>query len=189
MTNDGPEAWRIAYAGNVAAHQFLTAALLPLLDKGAKAAPGHTSVVVNVASVAGLTKTHSQGQFAYSSSKAALLHLTREWAHAFMGLSIRVNCIAPGLFPSEMSTGWSDENQKSWLGDAGKKFPAGELFFLQGLVWVYSFADGVAGRVGRESDIGSVVLYLCSRAGTYVNGQVIHVDGGEDISFCGLSVC
>ncbi|KAI9930548.1 hypothetical protein MW887_011302 [Aspergillus wentii] len=150
MTNDGPEAWRIAYAGNVAAHQFLTAALLPLLDKGAKAAPGHTSVVVNVASVAGLTKTHSQGQFAYSSSKAALLHLTREWAHAFMGLSIRVNCIAPGLFPSEMSTGWSDENQKSWLGDAGKKFPA-----------------------GRESDIGSVVLYLCSRAGTYVNGLLL----------------
>ncbi|GFF81734.1 rhamnolipids biosynthesis 3-oxoacyl-[acyl-carrier-protein] reductase [Aspergillus udagawae] len=161
MTRDGADAWRIAYAGNVWSHHFLTAALLPLLVKGAKAAPGHSSVVLNVASVAGLTKTHSQGQFAYSSSKAALIHLTREWAHTFMPLGVRVNCIAPGVFPNEISLGRFDEDRRSRQEEeVGKKFPAG--------------------RVGRESDIGSVVLYLCSKAGTYINGQIVNLDGGED---------
>ncbi|GFF41917.1 rhamnolipids biosynthesis 3-oxoacyl-[acyl-carrier-protein] reductase [Aspergillus udagawae] len=160
MTRDGADAWRIAYAGNVWSHHFLTAALLPLLVKGAKAAPGHSSVVLNVASVAGLTKTHSQGQFAYSSSKAALIHLTREWAHTFMPLGVRVNCIAPGVFPNEISLGRFDEDRRSRQEEeVGKKFPAG--------------------RVGREYDIGSVVLYLCSKAGTYINGQIVNLDGGE----------
>ncbi|GFF24341.1 2-dehydro-3-deoxy-D-gluconate 5-dehydrogenase [Aspergillus lentulus] len=160
MTRDGADAWRIAYAGNVWSHHFLTAALLPLLVQGAKAAPGHSSVVLNVASVAGVTKTHSQGQFAYSSSKAALIHLTREWAHTFMPLGVRVNCIVPGVFPNEISMGRFDEDRRSRQEEElGKKFPAG--------------------RVGRESDIGSVVLYICSKAGTYVNGQIVHVDGGE----------
>lgn len=59
MTCDGADAWRIAYAGNVWSHHFLTAALLPLLVKGAKAAPGHSSVVLNVASVAGLIRRAS----------------------------------------------------------------------------------------------------------------------------------
>jgi NAD(P)-dependent dehydrogenase (short-subunit alcohol dehydrogenase family) len=131
MTRDGADAWRIAYAGNVWSHHFLTAALLPLLVKGAKAAPGHSSVVLNVASVAGLTKTHSQGQFAYSSSKAALIHLTREWAHTFMPLGVRVNCIAPGVFPNEISLGRFDEDRRSRQEEeVGKKFPAGEPCFI-----------------------------------------------------------
>ncbi|KAF7122329.1 hypothetical protein CNMCM5793_000286 [Aspergillus hiratsukae] len=159
MTRDGADAWRIAYAGNVWSHHFLTAALLPLLVKGAKAAPGHSSTVLNVASVAGVTKTHSQGQFAYSSSKAALIHLTREWAHTFAPLGVRVNCIAPGVFPNEITMGRGDEDRRARREeDVGERLPAG--------------------RVGRESDIGSVVLYLCSKAGTYINGQIINLDGG-----------
>jgi NAD(P)-dependent dehydrogenase (short-subunit alcohol dehydrogenase family) len=131
MTRDGADAWRIAYAGNVWSHHFLTAALLPLLVKGAKAAPGHSSVVLNVASVAGVTKTHSQGQFAYSSSKAALIHLTREWAHTFMPLGVRVNCIAPGVFPNEISMGRFDEDRRSRQEEElGKKIPAGESCFI-----------------------------------------------------------
>lgn len=99
MVRDGADTWRMAYAGNVAAHHFLTAALLPLLDKGQQATTsGHMSTTLNVASLAGATKTHSQGQFAYSSSKAALLHLTRQWAQTFIPLGSRVNCIAPGCF-------------------------------------------------------------------------------------------
>ncbi|KAJ5102320.1 hypothetical protein NUU61_004542 [Penicillium alfredii] len=173
MTRDGPEAWRSSYAGNVAAHHFLTAALLPLLDKGQQALNGgggssnnnsnsnsvQTSVVLNVASLAGVTKTHSQGQFAYSSSKAALIHLTREWAHAFMPLGVRVNGLAPGLFPSDTVTERAaDRARLSRLEGAGERFPAG--------------------RIGRAEDIGAVVLYLCSRAGSYVNGQIISLDGG-----------
>lgn len=49
-------------------------------------------------------------------------------------------------------------------------------------------ADWV-GRVGKESDIGSVVLYLCSRAGTYVNGQILNVDGGWLVSPWPYIVC
>ncbi|OJJ44969.1 hypothetical protein ASPZODRAFT_153293 [Penicilliopsis zonata CBS 506.65] len=160
MIADGVSAWHTSYVANVASHHFLTASLLPLLDKAKEAAPGHTSCVINIASVAGLTKTHSMGQFAYSSSKAALIHLTREWAHTFLPLQVRVNCLAPGLFPSEMSTETrADENQKSRFKEGvGSSLPAG--------------------RVGCESDIGSVILWLASRAGTYVNGQVVHVDGG-----------
>lgn len=127
MTLDGTEAWRTAYAGNVACHQFFTAALLPLLDKGRECAPGFSSSIVNISSVAGITKTSSRGQFAYSSAKAALLHLTQEWAHTFIPLRIRVNCIAPGPFPTEMTTGGSNENNKSNLGpEAGKNLPAGK---------------------------------------------------------------
>ncbi|KEY75916.1 dehydrogenase/reductase short chain [Aspergillus fumigatus] len=145
MTCDGADAWRIAYAGDVWSHHFLTAALLPLLVKGAKAAPGHSSVVLN---------------FAYSSSKAALIHLTREWAHTFLPLGVRVNCIAPSVFPNEISVGRFDEDRRSRQEEElWRKIPAG--------------------RVGRETDIGSVVLYLCSKAGTYVNGQIVNVDGGE----------
>lgn len=128
MTRDGVEAWNTAYAGNVACHHFFTAALLPLLDKGRQATPGMSSSVVNIASVAAITKTHSRGQFAYSSAKAALLHLTHEWASAFVPLRVRVNCIAPGLFPTEMTTGGSNRDLKSELGvGAGKDFPAGML--------------------------------------------------------------
>jgi len=132
MVRDGADAWRMAYAGNVAAHHFLTAALLPLLDKGQQAtAPGHASTILNVASLAGVTKTHSQGQFAYSSSKAAMLHLTLEWAHIFMPLGIRVNCIAPGLFPSELNMERpGGEVPMSKLAGAGEKFPAGQCVFL-----------------------------------------------------------
>ncbi|KAF3894959.1 hypothetical protein GTR04_3256 [Trichophyton interdigitale] len=57
-----------------------------------------------------------------------------------------------------MTTGGSDENQKSKLEGAGSKFPAG--------------------RTGQEADIANAVLYLGSRAGTFVNGETIHVDGG-----------
>lgn len=159
MTLDGTEAWRTAYAGNVACHQFFTAALLPLLDKGRECTPGFSSSIVNISSVAGITKTSSRGQFAYSSAKAALLHLTKEWAHTFVPLRIRVNCIAPGPFPTEMTTGGSDENNKSDLGPgAGKNLPAE--------------------RVGKDTDIGSAILYLSGKSGTFINGQILHVDGG-----------
>lgn len=142
MVRDGVEAWREAYAGNVAAHHFFTAALLPLLRKGGQAIPGHSSAIINISSSAGITKTHSQGQFAYSSSKAAFLHLTKEWAHTFVPLRIRANCIAPGLFPTEMTTGTSDEHQKSHLEGAGFHFPAGLSAFSSFSVCIYISMKG-----------------------------------------------
>lgn len=161
MTLDTAEAWRTSWAGNVTSHHFLTAAMLPLLDKGARSAPGHSSVVLNVADLAGVAKTHSQGRFAYSASMAGLVHLTKEWAHTFLGIGVRVNCIAPALVEGEMVLGGTGRRER--LDErVGGKVPAG--------------------RVGKESDLAGVVLWLCSRAGTYVNGQVVNLDGGLSLS-------
>lgn len=73
----------------------------------------------------------SQGQFAYSSSKAALIHLTREWAHTFLPLGVRVNCIAPSVFPNEISVGRFDEDRRSRQEEElWRKIPAGESCFI-----------------------------------------------------------
>ncbi|KAK2745688.1 hypothetical protein FQN57_003584 [Myotisia sp. PD_48] len=153
----GRDAWQQTLSTNLTSHHFVTASLLPALENGRKNAPGHSSSVVNISSISGTTKTHSSGQFAYAASKAALTHHTRMLASTLHPLGIRVNCIEPGVFPSEMTAGGSDENQKSKIG-GGERFPAN--------------------RNGEESDIASAILYLGSRAGNYVNGETIHVDGG-----------
>lgn len=137
MTADGPDAWGISWAGNVTSHHFLTAALLPLLDKGAKAAPGHSSIVVNIANLAGVTKTHSQGRFAYSASMAALMHLTKEWANAFLEMGIRVNCIAPSIVEGEMRATGLDAGRRERMDErVREKVPAGELFFDWAAEWM-----------------------------------------------------
>lgn len=125
MTTDGPDAWKDAFAGNVAAHHFLTAALLPLLEKGRQHTQGHSSAIVNISSASGLTKTHSHGQFAFSSAKSAFIHLTKEWAHTFLPLRVRVNCIAPGVFPPIFpGEGVRDESQRERLQKTGHEIPA-----------------------------------------------------------------
>ncbi|KAK2762660.1 hypothetical protein FQN54_000834 [Arachnomyces sp. PD_36] len=154
----GRDAWQQTLSTNVVAQHFLTASFIPALDKGRKLVPGHSSSVINISSISGTSKTHSAGQFAYAASKAALTQLSRQLAFTLHPLRIRVNCIEPGVFPSEMTAGESDEMQKSKLEGMGEKFPAG--------------------RTGQESDIASAVLYLSSRAGTFVNGETIRVDGG-----------
>ncbi|KAK2864993.1 hypothetical protein FQN49_004015 [Arthroderma sp. PD_2] len=158
LEGDGREVWQQTLTSNLTSHHFLTARLIPALDKGRRQVPGHSSSVINISSISGTMKTHSSGQYAYAASKAAFTHLSQQLAFTLHPLRIRVNCIEPGLFPSEMTAGGSDEDQKSKLEGAGQKFPAG--------------------RTGQESDIASAVLYLGSRAGTFVNGETIHVDGG-----------
>lgn len=127
LVKEGQDAWQQTFQINVIAHFFVTAALLKSLNKGRENTPGHSSSVINISSIAGSTKTHSGGQFAYSSSKAAVSQLTRNLAYTLTSLRIRVNGIAPGLFPSEMTTGTSDEHQKSEIKGDGGKFPAGEF--------------------------------------------------------------
>ena len=70
-------------------------------------------------------KGSSNGQFAYATSKAGFIHLTRMLASTFAQTGVRVNQIAPGIFPSEMTTGDSDETQKSELSSEMSN-PAGE---------------------------------------------------------------
>lgn len=125
-----PDAWKETFMTNVAGQFFVAAGFLPLLAQGLANSPGYSPSIVNITSISGVTKGSSKGQFAYSSSKAAFNHLTRMMATTFTETKIRVNAIAPGVFPSEMTAGSSNEAQKSDLGHMNPGNPAGEFFAL-----------------------------------------------------------
>lgn len=79
-------------------------------------------------------------------------------ATTFAQAKIRVNCIAPGIFPSEMTAGSSGEDQKSKL-DMQMSNPAG--------------------RTGHDSDMAACILFLTGPGGTFLNSQVLYPDGGK----------
>ncbi|NEK84161.1 SDR family oxidoreductase [Blastococcus saxobsidens] len=144
-------AWDKVLDLNLKSPFFLTRAFLPLLE--AAGAPGEPARVVNVGSIDGL---HVPGlpTYSYSSSKAALHHLTRVLAQELGRRNITVNAVAPGPFESKMMAATLEA-----FGDAiAEKAPLG--------------------RIGRPDDMAGVVVYLSSRAGSYVTGAVIPVDGG-----------
>ena len=96
MWKSDPEKWQETFHTNVTSQYFVAAGFLPLLAKGLKSTPGYSPSVINITSISGVMKTTSNGQFAYSSSKAAFIHLTRLLASLFAESKIRVNSIAPG---------------------------------------------------------------------------------------------
>ncbi|WVR05585.1 hypothetical protein IAU60_002604 [Kwoniella sp. DSM 27419] len=150
---------------NVTGQYFTAAAFVPLLSAGARNTPKYASQIINTSSISGLLKSASGGQFAYAASKAALVQMSKVMASEFLPLKIRVNQIAPGIFPSEMTAGDSDDHtHKSDLSDTkkGKGLPAG--------------------RPGAESDMAAATLYLASYAGVFVNGQFIAPDGGATVA-------
>ncbi|PCH07226.1 Glucose/ribitol dehydrogenase [Penicillium occitanis (nom. inval.)] len=153
------EDWEDVYRTNVAQLFFMTSAFLPLLQRATETIPGFSSTVINISSISGIVKA-SQHHFAYNASKAAAIHLTKMLAHEIYtsGLKIRVNNIAPGVFPSEMTAQESDEKQKSELPKEKyeKKVPAQ--------------------RPGNDRDMGSAVLFAATNQ--YLNGQTVVVDGG-----------
>jgi NAD(P)-dependent dehydrogenase (short-subunit alcohol dehydrogenase family) len=150
--------WSSTFETNVTAQYFVSAAFVPLLSLGNENTAGYSSSIVNVASISGVTKSSSGGQFAYSSSKAAFIHLTRMLATTLTKTRIRVNCIAPGVFPSEMTTGKSDDTQKSQID---------------------SKLGNAAGRPGNDADMAACILYLAGPGGVFLNSQVIYPDGGS----------
>lgn len=103
-------------------------------------------------------KGSSGGQPAYAASKAAFIHLTRMLATTLVETKIRVNSIAPGVFPSEMTAGESDVHQKSQIDRE---------------------ASNPSGRFGHETDMGACVLLLAGPGGAFLNGQVLYPDGGQ----------
>jgi len=110
--------------------------------------------IVNIGSVLGFT-TAGLPQAAYSSSKAAIIGLTRDLAQQWTGRKgIRVNALAPGFFPSEMT----DQYPDGYLDQMMVRVPAG--------------------RPGRAEELVSALLFLASDAGSYVTGVVLPVDGG-----------
>jgi NAD(P)-dependent dehydrogenase (short-subunit alcohol dehydrogenase family) len=115
--------------------------------------------VINIGSMDGLQVPIVQRvpTFAYSASKAALHHLTRTLAVELGPEGITVNAIAPGFFESKMT----DYVMSQYRRDIEDDCPLG--------------------RIGTAQDIVGALLFLCSRAGAYVNGAVLPVDGGTSI--------
>jgi NAD(P)-dependent dehydrogenase (short-subunit alcohol dehydrogenase family) len=110
--------------------------------------------IINIGSVLGST-TAGLPQAAYSSSKAAIIGLTRDLAQQWTGRKgIRVNALAPGFFHSEMTD----------------QYPGGYLEQIIGRV--------PAGRVGEASELVAALIFLASEASSYVTGVVLPVDGG-----------
>ena len=118
---------------------------------------GRPGTIVNVASVAGLRPM--VGRAAYGTSKAALIHLTRQLALEWAPLGIRVNAICPGHFPTELTAGsLADERFRERV---TRQIPLG--------------------RLGRLDDLTGLVLLLVSDASAYLTGAVIPLDGGRSL--------
>ena len=147
-----PEAgWDKVMDINVKGPFFLTQAMLPLLE--AAASDGDPARIINVGSVDGLN-VNRMPTFSYGPSKAAVHHLTRALASHLASRNITANAIAPGPFPSKMM-----EHTLNTMGD--------------------QIRQGVPlGRVGEPADMAGAAIYLASKAGAYVDGVVIPVDGG-----------
>ncbi|RAR01484.1 short chain dehydrogenase/reductase [Stemphylium lycopersici] len=155
-----PQQWADTMKTNVGSIYWMSMTFLPLLAKGGSVTPGYSSQVINVSSISGYMKGSSNGQFSYASSKAAATHVSRMLATTFMGTKVRVNTIAPGVFPSEMTTGTSDEDNKSRI-EFGMSNPAG--------------------RPGADTDMAATVLMLAGPGGVFYNEQVLYPDGGSTL--------
>lgn len=151
-------AWSDVFTTNVSAVYFTTVAFLHLLQRSPSGGN-----VITTSSISGLTKS-AQSHFAYNSSKGACIQLTKLMANEFAKTGIRVNSIAPGYFPSEMTTGGKSEEESG----KSQKFMAKEG---------WQDEKGVpAGRPGSDEDMAMTVLFLAKNG--YVNGEVVVVDGG-----------
>jgi NAD(P)-dependent dehydrogenase (short-subunit alcohol dehydrogenase family) len=144
-------AWDKVLALNVKGVFHLTRFCQPLLEKAAR--PGDPARVINIGSIDGIQVPLLE-TYAYSASKAAVHHMSRVMAMRLAGQNITVNAVAPGPFESKMMA-----------------------------VTLDRFRDAIVsscplGRIGEPEDMAGVALFLASRAGAYVTGAVIPVDGG-----------
>ncbi|WP_428410406.1 SDR family oxidoreductase [Hyphococcus sp.] len=145
------EDWDMVMNVNLRAPFFLVQQLLPLLKKAASAAD--PARVINIGSIGGL-HIPNWDAFPYGASKAGVHHLTRALTKRLGASQIAVNAIAPGPFPSRLTDTSSDAVKHS----------------------VETYIP--LGRPGAPEDIEGLVVFLSSRAGAYVNGCTIPLDGG-----------
>lgn len=154
--------WLDVYQTNVVGPFLMSTAFLPLLQKSTETHKGYSGTIVNISSISGHIRI-SQNHFSYNASKGATIHLNKMLASeiAKNGIKVRVNSIAPGVFPSEMTTSESrDDNQKSEMPKEAK----------EGLP---------AQRPGNDRDMAAAILFVVGCQ--YLNGQTVTVDGGYSI--------
>ena len=128
---------------------FLTQALIGPLRKAAEVRPAK---VINIASIDGISVNPLE-TYSYAASKAGLIQLTRRMAMRLVQDNIVVTAIAPGAFASDMNRVARDQEEET-----AARIPAG--------------------RIGRDEDMAGAAIYLASRAGDYVVGSTLVVDGG-----------
>ncbi|MDR3512821.1 MAG: SDR family oxidoreductase [Caulobacteraceae bacterium] len=143
---------------NVKSPFFLTQALAGSLR--AAASPERPAKVINVASIDGI-RPNPMETYSYHASKAGLIHLTRRMAARLIEDNIVVSGIAPGAFASDMNRDARDHGD-----EVARRIPAR--------------------RIGVDADMQGVAIYLASRAGDYVVGFTVAVDGG--VAFASLGI-
>ncbi len=131
---------------------FLTQALHPLLMAGAASQPAK---VINIASIDGQT-VNPQETYSYAASKSGLIHLSKRMALRLVQDNIVVNAICPGAFASDMN-----RDARDHADTVSARIPAR--------------------RVGVDDDMAAAAIYLASRAGDYVVGTTLTVDGGVNL--------
>lgn len=147
-----PEAgWDKVLALNLKSPFFLTRAFLPLLEAAATA--DDPARVINVGSIDGM-RIPEFDNFSYTASKAGVHQLTRVLAKKLGPRHITVNAIAPGPFPTKMMAALIEASGDEMA------------------------ASSPLGRIGRAEDMAGAAVYLASRAGSWVTGTILPVDGG-----------
>lgn len=143
---------------NMKAPFFLTQALYSELQASSKASSSNTdgtsqmAKVINIASIDGVS-VNPMETYSYAASKAGLIHLTKRMALKLAPEGIAVSAIAPGAFASDMNTVARDQAEET-----AKRIPSR--------------------RIGTAEDMAGAAIFLASRAGDYVVGSTLVVDGG-----------
>lgn len=157
---------------NTTAVLYTAVAFLDLLDAGNKKQNVAQESQILVTSSIGSFSRHLASSFAYSASKSAVNHIVKMLCTCFAEnkFKIRANVVAPGLYPSEMTEGRTSKMEK---------------FTPEGHEGVFAGAHKMepkecpAGRTGSEEDFAGLILFLASRAGAYINGEIMLTDGGR----------
>jgi meso-butanediol dehydrogenase / (S,S)-butanediol dehydrogenase / diacetyl reductase len=149
------EDWTRVLATNLTGPFLCTQACAPLMLRSGGGS------VVNIASISGVRA--STLRVAYGTSKAALIHLTKQQAVELGNVGIRVNCVAPGPVETAMAQQVHSADIRT------------------------SYRDAIPlNRYGTVDEIADAVAFLCSEAASFINGQMLAVDGGFDASGVGL---